>query len=102
MDVGDGVALGGHFFAGFAGDIGGVVGAVVEHLDFEFVLGVVDVARGVDDASATTSSLYIGNCTVTGQFVEPAGGLVAVVSVLEIKVDQNVAMEAVEAATVQK
>src|SRR6185437_16519328 len=50
MDELDVVTLGGPTLAGEAGDFGGLVGTVVEHLDFKAVARIVDLAGRPDHA----------------------------------------------------
>ncbi len=97
VDVADGIALGGPFFAGLAGDVGGVIGAVVENLNFELFQRIIDLAGGVDDALGDLVLVVHRQLNGdAGQLVKLALGLVVVVTVLQVEIDQNVAMEPIE------
>ena len=50
MDVTDIVPAVAHAAGALPGDVGALVGGIVEDLDFELIGGVVDVAGGLDDA----------------------------------------------------
>ena len=98
VDVLDRIALGGPFVDGGLGDLGGVVGGVVEHLDLEPVERVVEQAGGVDDPLG--DHVLVVHRQLDGDARELASkcalGLVGVVLVLAIEVKQDVAVEAVE------
>jgi hypothetical protein len=97
VDELDGIALGGPFLAGTAGDFGRVVGGIVEDLDLELVEGVVEEAGGLDDALGDVVLVVHGELDGdAGEVGELAGGFVGVVAVLAIEVDEDVAVQAVE------
>src|SRR6185437_6386022 len=50
VNVFDGKTLGSPFVAGFAGDLSGVIGAVIKHLDLELVQRIINLAGGTDNA----------------------------------------------------
>src|ERR1019366_8197856 len=97
MDVFDGMTQGGHLFAGLAGDVGGVVGAVVENLDFQFFFWVVNEAGSLDDALG--NDVFVKHRQLdgdAGEFVEAIFGLITVVAVLEVEINQEITMQAID------
>jgi hypothetical protein len=96
VEVDDREPLGGHLLAGLGGDLGRVIGGVVEDLDFEPVERVIDGAARLDDALG--DGVLVEHRELHGdprQLVEVGLGDVAVVPVLEVEVDQHVTVEAV-------
>ena len=97
VDVADRIPLGGPLLAGLAGDVRRVVGAVVQHLNFEPVEGVVDLAGGPDDSLGHRVLVVHRELNRhLGEHLEPALGLVHVVPVLHVEVHQHVPVHPVQ------
>ena len=97
VDVLDGVALGGHLLDGLFGDVGGVVGAVVQNLDLQLVQRVVDLAGGADNPGGDRVLVVHRELDRhPREVLEAVFGLIPVVAVLEVQVHQDVAVEPVE------
>ena len=97
MDVGDGVAHRGIAFHDLAGDVDGLVGGVVEHLDVELVLRVVHLADGihqaVDDVLLVEDRQLHGDAGQVREAMLGLHGLVAAVAV--VHPDELIAVDAV-------
>ena len=98
MDVDDVVAEGGVAVDDGRGDLLGLVGGVVEHLDFELLARVLDGADGFDEAVDDELLVEDGQLDGDrGQLVEVPGRVgVVVLPVLEVLVAHRVAVDAVE------
>ncbi len=91
VDVEDVVAQAAHAVAGFAGDVGGFIGGVIEDLDLEFVARVVDLAGGFDDAFGDVFFVVHGELDGdAGEVGEFAGRNRGFAVVLVIQIDLQV------------
>ena len=96
VQVRDRVAQSGHLLARLAGDLGRVVGAVVQHLDLQLLARVVDLTGGLDDPLG--DEVLVVHRQLHGhprQLVEATGRQVRVVLVLVVQVNQHVPVEPV-------
>jgi hypothetical protein len=98
MDIDDGMAERGVALDDFCGDLLGFVGGVVENLDFQAVARVVDGADGFDEAVDDKLLIVHGELDGdAGQLREVLGRIgIVVFAVLEIEVDERVAVQAVD------